>query len=1153
MIIPPPISLQNSNASISLVGNGIIRYYNLEKQGHRLFLVAEDFGGVSLKSWLPPDGIAIPDFLEIAIQLADALAIVHHNQLIHKDINPSNILINPETQEVKLIDFGLASQLSRERQQTFSPNQLEGTLPYLSPEQTGRMNRAVDYRTDFYSLGVTFYEMLTGQLPFSADEPLELVHCHLAKSPTPPHQVKSGIPPVLSDLVQKLLAKTAEARYQSAAGLKADLQTCQERWRPSGTITPFVLGRRDIFDELQIPQKLYGRTAEVERLLDAFDNVSHGNKEFVLISGPPGMGKTTLVQEIHKPLTRQRGYFVSGRFDQLQRNIPYRALGEAFQNLVRQLLTESEAQLEGWRQKLRQALGSNGQIMVDIIPHLTMILGPQPPVAELEPAAAQNRFRLVFQNFIRVFCQPAHPLVIFLDDLQWADTASLKLVEWMLTDEDVSNLLLIGAYRAHKVDASHPLMISWNNLKKDKTTIINQIELMPLKLAHVTELIAETVHQAPAAVKLLAHLVISKTQGNPFFVRQFLLKAYQEKLLSFDYNRRSWVWNLKELEALSSTDNVVSVMVERLKKLPPATQNALRLAACIGNVFNLNLLATISQKPITEVYQELLPAIQADLIWPITDLEAAEPTNLETPLLFWNFQFLHDRVRQAAYDLIDESEKKEAHLQIGRLLLAATLPEGPDENLFEIVDHLNQGGALMSTETEMIELARLNLEAGQKAKQAMAYGAALNYLTAGINCLSVTDMWVMHYELAFVLHKEQAQVEFLNGNFAAAEALVNLVLAKAKSPLEKAEVYRMLIVQQTMTADYEAAIENGLQALTLLDFDLPTTDLRAAAKAELRKIKELLGDREISSLVNAPVATDPRIKAIQRLLERIAISAFLIHPQLATLTASKMVSLSLQHGNTPESATGYADYGWIIVDAFADYQTGFEFGQLAIHLAEKFKDPTQTCTVLYIFTTYISHWSQHVTVGHAYSDVGFKTGLEVGELQFAGYNLSDKARRQFFLGQPLPDLATDLENSLKFLRKAKNQVSIDSVLGLQLISRNLMGQTADKFEFCLDDLDDAQYQQQSRAHKSFFILAYYLIYKAQVLYLYGALDEALDCLLAAKKSFSHIPSTVDLAALNFYYSLILTRLYPTAVPETQAEYWSQLEANQKQMKRWADN
>ncbi len=1134
-------------------GRGIIRYYGLEKQGHRLFLVAEDFGGTSLKSWLPSDGIAVEKFLEIAIQLADALAIVHHNQLIHKDINPSNLLIQPETGEVKVIDFGLASQLSRERQQTLSLNQLEGTLPYLSPEQTGRMNRAVDYRTDFYSLGITFYELLTGQLPFSADDPLELVHCHLAKSPVPPHQIKSGIPPVLSELVLKLLAKTAEARYQSAVGLKADLQTCQERWRASGTVAPFVLGQRDIFDELQIPQKLYGRTAEMDKLLAAFDHVSYGNKEFILISGSSGIGKTTLVQELHKPITRQRGYFVSGRFDQLQRNIPYRAFTEAFQNLVRQLLTESEAQLELWRQKLRQALGSNGQLIIDIVPHLAMILGPQPPVADLEPVATQNRFQLVFQNFIRVFCQPAHPLVIFLDDLQWADAASLKLVEWMLTDEDVNNLLLIGAYRSEGLDGLHPLQLTLNSLEKEGATTINRIELGPLKMAHVTELIADTVHQAPVAVKLLAHLVISKTQGNPFFVRQFLLRVYQEELLSFDYKRRSWVWNLKELEGLESTDNVVSLMVERLKKLPSATQDTLRLAACIGNIFNLSTLATISQKEIAAVYQDLLPALQADLIWPITELEAAEPSNLETPLLFWNFQFQHDRIRQAAYDLIEEDERNEAHLQIGRIMLEAALPTGPDEKLFEIVDHLNHGSALMASETETVELARLNLAAGQKATQSTAHAAALAYLIAGINCLANVEMWVRHYELAFALHKERAQVEYLNGNFAEAETLVDLVLEKAQSPLEKAEVYLTLIIQRTMTADYEAAIENGIQALALLDFDLPTTDLRAASKQELRKIRELLGDQEIASLADAPLATDLRIKAIQRLLARIAVPGFLLHPQLGTIIAFKMVSLSLEYGQVPESAVAYADYGWIVIDAFGDYKTGFAFGQLAIQLAEKFNTGAQTCITFYLFTTYISHWKQHISVGHTYSDTGYKLGLEAGELQYAGYSLSDKARRQYFQGQPLPEFEADLENYLKFLRKTKNRVSIDSILGLQLVTQNLTGRTADKLQFHLDKLDDAQYEEQSRAHKSFYILAHYLISKAQVLYLYGALEEALECILAAKESFTYIPSTVDLANYNFYHSLILIGLYPAASPETQTQYWSQLEANQKQMEIWAEN
>jgi len=815
---PTPEDLARYRVEYEIIQNlnldSVVTAYSLQPFKNSLVMILEDFGGESLRSFMASQKFTLLGFLTMAIKIAESLGEIHSKNVIHKDINPSNIVINPATGQLKIIDFSIATALSRENPQTKNSHALEGTLAYMSPEQTGRMNRVIDYRTDFYSLGVTFYELLTEKLPFDTTDTMELVHCHIAKQPVPPHEIKGEIPQAISDIVMKLLAKTAEERYQSAWGLKADLESCLFQLQTSGNITEFTLGSQDISDKFQIPKKLYGREKEIEQLLAAFervagslnnqtdsenqistDNNSDNDKtEIMLISGYSGIGKSALVKLIEKPITNRNGYFIWGKFDQYKRTIPYSAIVIAFSELVRQLLTESETQLTVWREKLRSAFGPNGQIIIDVIPEVELIVGSQSPVPELGPTESQNRFNLVFQNFIRVFCQPQHPLVIFLDDLQWADSATLKLIELMMTDEQTKYLFLIGAYRDNEVSSTHPLIMTLESLRNQES-IINYIALSPLEIDHVTNLIAETLHSDRESVKSLAELVISKTNGNPFFVNQFLKTLYQENLLTFELpqsgNKGGWQWNVAQIEQCAITDNVVELMIQKLKKLPESTQQILRLVACLGNQFDLNTLCLINEKEASATFQALLPAIKEGLILPSSELEAKSVELIHYPLLILNYKFLHDRVQQAAYTLIDDSQKKAVHLRIGRQILANTPTEYRSERIFELVDHLNVGRSLIVEEQEQMELAILNLEAARKAKEATAYFAAKEYLTASMEGLS-EDIWNADYNLALALHKERADVEYLNGNFEESEEFINITLEKAHSVLEKAEIYNLL-------------------------------------------------------------------------------------------------------------------------------------------------------------------------------------------------------------------------------------------------------------------------------------------------------------------------------------------------------------------------
>ncbi|MGB0388606.1 MAG: ATP-binding protein, partial [Ardenticatenaceae bacterium] len=655
---------------------GVIDVYDLLQQS-RFFMVLEDFGGESFKrlGYVVSSSDQLVDFLDLAIQVSDILGQVHARHIMHKDINPANIVLNQETGQVKLIDFGISTVLSRETTTFKNPNVLEGTLAYISPEQTGRMNRPMDYRTDFYSLGVTFYELLTGQLPFVAHDALELVHCHIAKQPVAPHQIKNTIPTVLSELILKLMAKNAFERYQSALGIRADLEECRRQLINSGEIKPFALAQQDKSDRFQIPAKLYGRGEQIKSLLNAFERVSQGSTEMMLVAGYAGIGKSALVQEVYKPITERHGYFIAGKFDQLQRDIPYSAFMQAFGSLVRQLLTESDAKMAVWREKIVAALGANGQVMIDVIPELRLIIGPQPALPELPPQENQNRFNFVLQNFIKLFTRAEHPLLIFLDDLQWADGASLSLLQLLLTTPDLGHLFVIGAYRDNEVNATHPLMLTLKDCRNAEAgtlpsdATINEITLSGLALPDVTQLIADTLNRLD--VTPLAELVLEKTGGNPFFLTAFLNSLHAEKCLHFDYLSGQWQWSLAQIQAQGITSNVVELMASQVQKLPAETQDVLKLAACIGNQFDLETLAIVAQNTTRQTAIDLAPALREGLILPLSD--AYKLVELDLPGLSdqvsAEYKFVHDRVQQAVYSLIPEAYKEATHLSIGRLLL----------------------------------------------------------------------------------------------------------------------------------------------------------------------------------------------------------------------------------------------------------------------------------------------------------------------------------------------------------------------------------------------------------------------------------------------------------------------------------------------------
>ncbi len=765
------------------------------REGGRAMLVLEDPGGEPLDRSLgaPMD---VGRFLRLAIGIAVALGKLHQRGLVHKDIKPANVVVNCADGQVRLTGFGLASRLARERQSPEPPETIAGTLAYMAPEQTGRMNRSIDSRSDLYSLGITLYQMLTGSLPFTAANPMEWVHCHIARKPVPPAERLENVPTSLSTIIMKLLAKTAEERYQTAGGVERDLRRCLTDWKARGFIGNFPLGQQDTPDRLLIPEKLYGREREIATLVAAFDRiVKSGTPELVLVSGYSGIGKSSVVNELHKVLVPPRGLFASGKFDQYKRDIPYSTLAQAFQTLIRQLLGKSEAELAAWRDPLQEALGPNGKLIVNLVPELQLIIGEPPPVPDLPPQDAQRRFQLVFRRFIGVFARPEHPLALFLDDLQWLDAATLDLLEDLLNPAAVQHLMLIGAYRDNEVTAAHPLMRKLEAIRNAGANV-QEITLAPLAGEEVRQFIADALRCEPERAAPLAKLVHEKTAGNPFFLIQFLHTFAEDGWLAFDHQKGRWSWDLNRIQAKRYRDNLVDLMVGRLNRLPLDTQKALQQLACLGNIAPVRMLSFTLGKSPEELRADLWDAVRLDLV-----------EHLES-----SYKFVHDRVQEAAYSLIPEELRDEAHLRIGRQLAAHIPPEKREDVIFDIVNQYNRGAALITSRDEREQLAELNLLAGKRAKASTAYASALKYLVAGAALLP-GDSWERRHELIFALELHRAECEFLTGALGAAEERLNLLSAHAADTVERATVACLRLNVYTTLDQSERAVEVCLEYL----------------------------------------------------------------------------------------------------------------------------------------------------------------------------------------------------------------------------------------------------------------------------------------------------------------------------------------------------
>ncbi|HEY9601428.1 MAG TPA: AAA family ATPase [Allocoleopsis sp.] len=1148
---PTPAELyryqQEYEITRSLNLEGAIKAYELRKYQNTQVMLLEDFGGEALKKLLENRPFSLPEFLHLAIQIVDALGKIHQNKVIHKDINPSNIVLNPQTGQLKIIDFGLSTLLSQENLSLTSPNVLEGTLTYMSPEQTGRMNRSLDYRSDFYSLGVTFYELLTARLPFESVDALELVHCHIAKQPIPPHEINLEIPLTVSELVMKLMAKTAEERYQSAWGIKADLETCLTQYK-NGAISRFTLGCQDISPQLQIPQKLYGREPQIESLLTAFERTSLGQTELMLISGYSGIGKSALVQELYKLITEKRGYFITGKFDQLLRDIPYQALVAAVQELVRQLLTETELQLQQWREKIRRALGENGQIIIDVIPEVELIIGKQPAVPELPPTEAQNRFNLVFQKFIQVFCQREHPLVLFLDDLQWTDSATLQLLQLIMTHANTQYLFLIGAYRDNEVSATHPAMLTLSEMKKQGVAV-NHLSLLPLNLSQVNEFIADTLKTECIHTQKLADLVWKKTQGNPFFIKEFLKSLYAKQFLKFDTNAGTWSWDLEQVITRNITDNVVELMTEKIQQLSETAQNLLQLAACIGNQFDLKTLSIINEKPQKETANELWDAIQAGLILPIGDDYKFIETDRDANELKITYKFAHDRIQQAAYSLIPSNDKQAVHWQVGQLLLHNTPQQVLPQNIFDIVNQLNFGIEAIDVQLERDKVAQLNLIAGKKSKAASAYEPAWNYLKFGRSCLSA-DSWNSQYELTLDLYVEAVEVASSQGNFEEMEGLASVVLQQATSLLDKVKVYEAKIQSYTTQNKPQEAISTALSVLKLLGIHFPNKPTKLNILLELARTKLSLVGKRIEDLIDLPVMTDPYKLAAMRILAGVVSAAHFATPELLPLLVLKQVNLSIKYGNTAASSCAYATYGLILSgEVVGDIETGYQFGQLALLLLDKFNAKELKARTLLIVNYFIKHWKEHLRETLTPLREAYSIGLETGDLEYAAYAACVYSYHSYVLGK---DLAT-VEREMAMYSHTLSQLGQETAFYYNKLNRqvvlNLMGRAEDKCSLIGESYDEVKMLPLHQSANAQNLCRSLYFYKLVLCYLFQNYQQALENAKLAEEYSDSSVGTIPL--YHFYNSLVHLAIYCDVSDSEQKRILKKVKANQKKIKKWA--
>ncbi len=1122
---PSPIHLAELEHEYHLLSilnlSNVIHTYGIQKDIHsnHLILELEDLEGVLLKEYLANKPLSIDEFFNLSIQIVDAINELHLKNIIHKNINPYNIVINPKTKKLTLIDLSIASQFIQKVQSNTALNKLEGNLAYLSPEQTGRMNHSVDYRTDFYSLGITLYEMLTATLPFQTDDILDLIHSHLVKKAVAVNTVNQNVPGILAIMIEKLLSKLPEERYVSAAGLKSDLIKCQMIWEKEHAIDSFPLAKEDIQDHLIISQKLYGREKEIAQLKQIFEEVTEGKSQLLLISGYSGIGKTSLIKEIYKPITKKKGYFVSGKYDQLQRSIPYSGFIEAFKELIERLLDEPEKKLISLRKEFLQILGENGQIIIDLIPNMELIIGPQSPAKTLPTKESFNRFQFLFQELIKVIAKSEHPLVIFFDDLQWIDNASLKLMHSLISNDETRYFLIIGAYRDNEITFDHPLALIMQELEKAGIKI-NQLKLNPLNETDIQDLLSDSLNDIRERMVPLAHFLWNQTHGNPFFINESLKKIYHEKLLTYSYQLNHWQWDIQKIQKISVSDNVVDLLVKRICELPYAGQNSLKFAACIGHRFDLTTLAIVSNASLAETTKGLMSALEYGLITIITDNfylfesisnESASKTNVK-----FNFCFVHDRIQQAAYQLIPKEEKKKVHLQIGSLLLKTDKSIHHSKNIFNILNHFNYSISLVTDPNEILSLMKLNLIAGKKAKASTAFQQAKEYFQTSATLLDQLNSSIQE-NYYFDIHKELAITHYLTSNFFLADQEFKALFEKASSLFLSLEINKLQCEMLATLNKHEEAISLGLKSLEEVNIRVPGHPSILTIMQEVARIHFKIRDQNIRAIELVPMSNKD-FQSATDLISQIFNSSFITNQNLFILLACINVRLSLNYGRTESTSFAFYVYAFAIMHGLGWYQTALDFTELANKLALQYTDSPFEGKNGFILACFINPWRLPIEKSFSMALDCYQQCREFGDYVYGNYASLLIIMTASMMGKPV----SEIRQYLKIRNSFINRSNANDFRQLTIFSNYFY----DALEKPILNFDEVKLLEKSVLNtKNYSEISIFYTQAIKTCYLLSNFHEAIEFGKKFKKYAEYTSGALNYMEGFFYYVLSITAYY----------------------------
>jgi transcriptional regulator with GAF, ATPase, and Fis domain/predicted ATPase len=1063
--------------------------------------------------------------LRVAAGVAGALSGLHGRGLIHRDVKPSNVLVDAAAGKAWLTGFGLTTRLARERPTPGSPAAIAGTLAYMAPEQTGRMNRSVDTRSDLYSLGVTVYEMLTGARPFEASEPIEWIHSHIARKPVPPGDGVPGIPATLSAIVLKLLAKNAEDRYQTARGVEADLRRCLADWEATGSIEPFALAARDVSDRFLIPERLYGREHELAVLVDAFERVvRNGKQALVFLSGYAGVGKSSIVNELQHTVVRERGIFVSGKFEPHERDIPLVPIVRALRDLVRSVLLSSDAELRRWRNDIRAALGPNAQLIIDLVPDVKLIIGPQEPVTDLPPHQAQARFQRTLQRLVAVFARPEQPLVLFVDDVQWLDRASLDLVRNLATHDEGMYLLIVGAYRANEVGPDHPLRETLAAIRD-----VQELEVGPLRQEDVRALTSDALHHGPNETEPLAEVVYEKTAGNPFFVIHFLHELATDRCLVFDALTARWTWDLANIRAKGYTENVFELLAGKLDRLSLTAQDALRSLACFerGRIDALSIVHGCSEG---ELHATLSAATDAGLVSRGEDAYA----------------FSHNRIREAAYALVPVAERAAVHLRIGRLLLATLPAVETSERVFDVVNQLNRGVALVTSPDERLRITDLNLIAGRRARATAAYSSALVYLATAEALLSEDD-WERHYALRFALALHRAECEFLTGELLTAEARLSRLQGRAASPTDQSAVARLRIGVYVALDRTGRAIEVAQEQLRSLRVEWPVHPGDEDVRLEYDLLRHRLGEHPIESVIDLASTRDPDLLAVMDILVAMLPAAVFTDKNLHDLAVIRMANLSLEHGHCDASTVAWAQLSMVVGPRFGHYRQGFRFGNLGVALAECENLSRHRGRVYTIVGYHVLPWTRPLQVASEWMQRAFDLALETGDVLFVARSSSHLISLRLASGDRLNDVQAEAERHLAFSRRAGFEPLVYCFLAQLHLIGVLRGGSARA-----PQTDDAEVERPlEQDPRLAFAACWYWIRKLQARFHVGDYASTLEMAARAEPLLWTSPTFFELAEYHFYSGLAHAVAWNSAPETERSRHREALARHEAQLATWA--